>query len=70
MLNVNLDRFSQGLPDMQQYEPEPCGECESCGAKLYHLDDVYDTDFGITCADSDCLLKLVNGKIREAGDVF
>ena len=50
---MNLDRFSQGLPDPQ--EEEPVGECEGCGGEIYASDLVYNIEGTLVHVDLECL---------------
>ncbi len=55
---VNLDRFSQGLPDPQETEVK--AYCEGCGGEIYQGEDVYDVDGVILHAEWECLVKYIN----------
>ncbi len=55
---VNLDRFSQGLPDKQ--DAKVMAECEACGGEIYEGEEVYMVNGEILHADLDCLKSFVN----------
>jgi hypothetical protein len=50
---MNLDRFSQGLPDPQ--DADVLYECDACGAEIYPGEDVFVVNGDIICADLECL---------------
>ena len=51
-----LDRFSQGLPDVQ--DKEPVAECSHCGAGLCAGDMAYQ-DGGDFCCSANCMVELM-----------
>ncbi len=66
-MSVCLDRFAQGLPDPQAYEPEPWAVCEGCGRDIYPGEDCIDLDGSICCDDMDCFIKMTGAQRKEAG---
>lgn len=66
-MTVDLDRFSQGLPDPQNVAP--LEQCQACGREIYPGEDVYILDGYIIHATVDCLISFVKPgymKIEEA----
>jgi len=59
---INLDRFAQGLPDMQ--DCEPVMECAACGFEIYKGDECFLVNGFPCCNDMDCAVKL--GGIEKA----
>ena len=55
---MNLDRFSQGLPDPQEAEVK--AYCEGCGGEIYEGEDVYVVDGVILHAEWDCLYQYID----------
>jgi len=55
---MNLDRFSQGLPDPQ--DAEVMANCEGCGGEIYEGEDVYVVDGVILHAEWDCLYQYID----------
>jgi hypothetical protein len=53
---INLDRFSSGLPDLQEILPQPVATCADCGCELYPSDDVVVIDGDIICAIPACIV--------------
>jgi hypothetical protein len=60
-MSVNLDRFSQGLPDPQ--EAPVMAICEACGGEIYEGEEVYDINGDITHADWECLVQYIDPKV-------
>lgn len=54
---MNLDRFSQGLPDQQS--ANVMAYCEGCGGEIYEGQDVYVVDNEILHAEWDCLMQYI-----------
>lgn len=65
---MNLDRFSQGLPDPQ--EEKPITECAGCSLEVYPKDDVYVVDGAILHADWECLYRYINPICITAEEVL
>jgi len=60
---INLDRFSQGLPDPQEYEPKLLGECVYCKTEIYE-GDIYVTLDGDYYCDEYCLAKALGAEFH------
>jgi len=60
-MSVNLDRFSQGLPDQQ--DVAPLEYCQGCGGEIYPGEDVYVIDGDITHADWECLVRYIDPEV-------
>ena len=65
---VNLDRFSQGLPDPQ--EAEVMTYCEGCGGEIYQGEDVYDVEGVILHAEWECLVKYLDPKLMTVEEAL
>lgn len=65
----NLDRFAQGPRDPQNCEPddEIYTHCYICGNPIYYGDAYYEID-GEPMCEINCLLEMVDGKRKIAGD--
>lgn len=66
---VNVDRFSQGLPDPQVSFEQLIGYCVVCGCEIYPDDDVLEIDGLMICGEQECLLKYVGGRKLKAGEL-
>ncbi|GIO09706.1 hypothetical protein J31TS6_57340 [Brevibacillus reuszeri] len=57
---INLDRFSEGLPDSQQLPNEPVDECanDACQVDIHQGDKVWKFDGDLYCSGK-CLAKAV-----------
>ena len=55
---MNLDRFSQGLPDPQ--DAEVMAYCKGCGGEIYEGEDVYVVEGEILHAERECLFQYIN----------
>ena len=55
---MNLDRFSQGLPDPQEAEVK--AYCEGCGGEIYPDEDVYVVDGEILHNEWECLVRYID----------
>lgn len=51
---LNLDRFSQGLPDPADKEPEVVCSCAGCGHPLRVGDEVVEDESGHRFCDTRC----------------
>ena len=61
-MTVNLDRFSQGLPDPQ--EAKTMCYCQGCGGNIYPGEDVYVIDGDITHNDWECLVQYIDPVVK------
>ena len=60
---MNLDRFSQGLPDPQ--DAEVIAYCEGCGGEIYEGEDVYVVEDGeILHAEWECLVQYIDPEVK------
>ena len=59
---VNLNRFSQGLPDPQ--DAEVMAYCEGCGGEIYPGEDVYVVDGVILHAEWECLVQYIDPEVK------
>lgn len=48
-----LDRFSQGMHDLQDIAPLAC--CDGCGQEIYPGEEVWMVEDAIVHADNECL---------------
>ena len=55
---MNLDRFSQGMPDPQ--EAKVMAYCKGCVKEIYEGEDVYVVDGNVLHAETDCLVMYIN----------
>lgn len=58
---MNLDRFSQGLPDPQ--DAKVMAYCESCRREIYEGEDVYVVYGTILHADWECLYRYIDPEL-------
>jgi len=65
---MNLDRFSQGLPDPQN--AEVMAYCEGCGGEIYEGEDVYYANGAILHNDSDCLYQYINPQLMTVEEAL
>lgn len=63
-MSVNLDRFSQGLPDPQ--EAKVMATCAGCKGEIYEREDVFLADGDIVHIDNNCLARYMrmNASVR------
>lgn len=59
---MNLDRFSQGLPDLQ--DAEILTYCEGCGGEIYEGEDVYVVEGEILHAEWECLAQYIDPEVK------
>jgi len=59
---MNLDRFSQGLPDPQ--DAEVMTYCEGCGGEIYPGEDVYCVNGDIIHAEWECLVQYIDPEVK------
>ena len=52
---MNLDRFSQGLPDPQ--DADVLAYCDSCGKEIYEGEEVYIVHDAVIHAEDECLFE-------------
>lgn len=60
---MNLDRFSQGLPDPQ--EAKVMAYCEGCGGEIYEGEDVYCINEDILHFDDECLARYIDPQVMS-----
>jgi len=65
---MNLDRFSQGLPDPQ--DAEVMAYCKGCGGEIYEGEDVYVVDGLILHAEWDCLYQYIDPKLKTVEEAL
>ena len=58
---MNLDRFSQGLPDPQ--DADVLAYCEGCRGEIYQGEDVYIADGVILHAEWECLVQYIDPEV-------
>lgn len=64
-MSVCLDRYANGRPDPQEYEPDPVGECYTCGQEFYEGDTALEMPDGSLCCCSDsCMAKWAGANRR------
>ena len=57
-MTINLDRFSQGLPDPA--EAEVVAHCAACGCEIYVGEMVYKVDGEIVCDNWECVIEKID----------
>jgi len=67
-MSVNLDRFAQGLPDLQ--EAEPIAECAGCCTEIYPGEDVYRVNGDILHADWECLYRYIDPELKTVEEAL
>jgi len=65
---MNLDRFSQGLPDPQ--DADVLAYCEGCGREIYEGEDVYRVGSDILHADRECLVQYIEPDIMPVEEAL
>jgi len=60
--SMNLDRFSQGIPDPQ--DAEVMTYCEGCGGEIYPGEDVYCVNGDIIHAEWECLVQYIDPEVK------
>jgi len=65
---MNLDRFSQGLPDPQ--DADVLVYCEGCGGEIYEGEDVYVVDGAILHAELDCLYQYIDPELKTVEEAL
>lgn len=62
----NFDRFSQGLKDPQENEPNIIEHCDGCGEPIVEGEDMCDWGSVMLHDDIDCIAKYVrNNSVRK-----
>jgi hypothetical protein len=67
---INLDRFSEGLPDPQ--DAPVVRSCDGCGDEIYPGDAYQDADTGKVYCERECApadAELMEIEINEDGEV-
>jgi DNA-directed RNA polymerase subunit RPC12/RpoP len=64
---MNLDRFSQGLPDPQDTEVHSLTKCSNCGEEIYPDDDVYLVARQIYCTECNAVCLMPVEEALEQG---
>ncbi len=64
---MNLDRFSQGLPDPA--EERPMATCDRCRCEIYPGDMVYVVEGDVLCGDA-CLVAAVGSEYLSIEEVL
>jgi len=59
---MNLDRFSQGMPDPQ--EAKVMAYCKGCVKEIYEGEDVYVVDGEILHAEWECLVQYIDPEVK------
>jgi len=59
---MNLDRFSQGLPDPQ--DADVLAYCEGCGGEIYQGEEVYVVEGDILHAEWECLVRYIDPEFK------
>jgi hypothetical protein len=67
-MTVNLDRFAQGLPDLQ--DAEPVVECAGCCAEIYPGEDVYVVDGEILHNEWECLVQYIDPEVKTVEEAL
>jgi hypothetical protein len=65
---MNLDRFSQGIPDPQ--DAEVITYCEGCGREIYTGEDVYVVNGAILHAEWECLRDYVDPELKTVEEAL
>ena len=65
---MNLDRFSQGLPDPQG--ADILAYCEGCGGEIYEGEDVYIVNGAILHSERDCLYQYIDPDFMTVEEVL
>lgn len=65
---MNLDRFSQGLPDPQEADVK--AYCTGCGGEIYENEDVYVVNGEILHKDLECLEQYIDPVIVTVEEVL
>lgn len=64
-MSVCFDRFAEGLPDYQEFEPEPVAECYACGQEFYPGDVAMEMpDGSYCCCNASCIAEWVGADRR------
>jgi len=61
---MNLDRFSQGLPDPA--EAKVIAHCAACGSEIYAGEMAYKVDGEIVCDNWECVIGIVDPEFVPA----
>lgn len=62
----NLDRFSQGNPDIQEIEPNIIEHCDGCDEPIIEGEDMCDWGSVMLHDDSECITNYVrNNSVRK-----
>ena len=65
---MNLDRFSQGLPDPQ--DAEVMAYCEGCGGEIYPGEDVYCVNGDILHMEWECLYRYIDPELKTVEEAL
>lgn len=65
---MNLDRFSQGLPDPQ--EAKVMAYCKGCGEEIYEGGDVYRVNGDILHNDWECLVLYIDPEVMTVEEAL